>query len=193
MWCPQCKTEYTDDIYECPVCKTALVEADSSPSHAYVSKRAKAEDLKSTAYTFTVVSVIGFVVLLLFLLGVLPIAVADYMKVLISVVMGIMLLIFLIIGIRSFRELKPLYRAADTEDALLAEVTAWFKDTYFPSDIDHDFCGSDVAQLYFKRYAIMQRLIHEKYPDLEEAFADHIIETLYGELFPDTASEDEIC
>lgn len=203
MWCPKCRNEYVKGITECPDCHMALVEESAEnaeetlnekdapcetagSAHAYISKRARAEDLKSTAYTFTLVGGIGIVLLILFLAGVLPIQVADYMKVLMGVVMGAMLLIFFFIGIRSFRQLKSMYQAAEEEEKLFEEVTGWFHASYFPTDIDGDLSGEDVAQCYFKRYTVMRRLIADKYPDLEEDFCDHIIETLYSELFPDS-------
>ena len=41
-------------------------------SHAYRSKASQTEDMKSTAYTFTGVGIIGLVLLVLFFCGVLP-------------------------------------------------------------------------------------------------------------------------
>ena len=36
---------------------SSTAESDFAPSHAYVSKKTKIEDVTSTAYTFTIVSV----------------------------------------------------------------------------------------------------------------------------------------
>lgn len=165
------------------------MDDSNSKSEYYISKRAKAEDLKSTAYTFTLVSILGIILLILFLFGVLPIQVADYMKTLMSFVMGGMLLIFLIIGILSFVQLKPLLLAADKEDALLEEITSRFREECSPDRIDSMLSDSAEEPLYFKRYSIMQQLLKEKYPDLEAAFADHIIDMLYSELFSDIDEE----
>ena len=49
--------------------------------------------------------------------------------------------------------------------------------------IDADIENDDENQLYFSRYEKMQQSISEKYPGLDETFLDHIIETLYTELF----------
>ena len=69
----------------------------------YVSKESKKEETKSTAYSFLLVSVFGFIALILFATGVLPVHVADYMKIMLCIVMGVMLLIFFVIGIVSLR------------------------------------------------------------------------------------------
>jgi heme/copper-type cytochrome/quinol oxidase subunit 4 len=62
----------------------------------YVSKESKKEETKSTAYSFLLVSILGFIALILFATGVLPIHVADYMKIMLCVVMGVMFLIFFV-------------------------------------------------------------------------------------------------
>ena len=56
----------------------------------YVSKESKKEETKSTAYSFLLVSVFGFIALILFATGVLPVHVADYMKIMLCIVMGVM-------------------------------------------------------------------------------------------------------
>ncbi|MBO5069612.1 MAG: hypothetical protein J6C37_04540 [Roseburia sp.] len=159
-------------------------EETAVPAHAYVSKKSKKEDVKSTAYTFTFVSIIGFALLILFWAGVIPLNTAPYMKVMLSVVMGAMFVIFFIVGIRSFKELKTLEQEADTEEDSLIEITKWFRQTYTSDDIDAELDTEQQEEtLYFARYEKMRKLISEAYEDLEPSFLDHIIETLYAELF----------
>lgn len=207
MWCPKCKNEYVEGITTCADCGVELVdsleayesmqkkdmseEADSDtstppfePARTYVSKKAKTADMKSTAYTFTLMSILGIVFLILFATDTLPLQTAQYTKVMICVVMGTMFLIFLVIGIRSFRQIKKLANDADDEESLLTESLEWFRSSYRSEDIDS---GLDISQpaetLYFARYEVMQRILTEKFPDMEETLLDHIIETLYSELF----------
>ena len=59
-------------------------------SHAYRSKASQTEDMKSTAYTFTGVGMIGLVLLVLFFCGVLPIHITGAARILTGLVMGIM-------------------------------------------------------------------------------------------------------
>lgn len=154
------------------------------PAHAYVSKKSKTEDMKSTAYTFTVVGIAGLILLALFAMGVLPIYTAGYMKWMICIVMGAMFIIFLVIGIRSFAQIKSYSDAADNEEQLLSEILAWFGDSYDQAAIDADVdTNQQEEMLYFARYEIMRRYITEKYPDVEESLLDHMIETLYAEIF----------
>ena len=91
----------------------------------YVSKESKKEETKSTAYSFLLVSVFGFIALILFATGVLPVHVADYMKIMLCIVMGVMLLIFFVIGIVSLRQLKTLGTQAEKENDLSSEIISW--------------------------------------------------------------------
>ena len=126
----------------------------------YVSKESKKEETKSTAYSFLLVSVFGFIALILFATGVLPVHVADYMKIMLCIVMGVMLLIFFVIGIVSLRQLKTLGTQAEKENDLSSEIISWFTSTYSAKDIDESMDEEVFDQdLYFKRYEIMTRFL----------------------------------
>lgn len=153
-------------------------------AHAYISKRSKTEDMKSTAYTFTLVGISGLIFVVLFALGILPVYTASHTKVLICVVMGTMFLIFLGIGIRSFAQIQTYTKDADKEEALIAEITDWFLPLYDKSSIDAQLDTNQPEELlYFSRYEVMRRYITQKYPTIEETLLDHIIESFYSEIF----------
>ena len=212
MWCPNCKNEYVPGITTCADCGIPLVDAleeaagftpdpgtadlisagfapddlsgqTASPvtaAHAYVSQRTRAEDMKSTAYTFTL--------LVLFAAGILPFHPAIYSKIMICLVMGAMFSVFLLVGIHSFRQIKKITQAADEEEALYDEIMKWFPASHTAAEIDAardpvSAEGSGEEMIYFARYEVLSRLITERYPSLEESFLDHVIETLYAELF----------
>ena len=91
---------------------SSTAESDFAPSHAYVSKKTKIEDVTSTAYTFTIVSVAGFILLILFGLDLLPFHSASYTKTLILIVMGVMFAIFFFVGIKSFYGIKNAFKCS---------------------------------------------------------------------------------
>lgn len=156
----------------------------SAASHAYVPKKFKTEDIKSTAYTFTLVGIAGIIIVILFAAGVLPLHTAGYMKVMISVVMGALFAIFLYIGIRSFGQIKAVTAEADSEESLLSEALEWFRTNYDRTAIDAELDTDEPEEtLYFARYEKMRTLFLLKYPDIEETLLDHMIETLYSEIF----------
>ncbi len=196
-----------------------------SASHAFVSQRTKAEDMKSTAYTFTLTGGAGLILLVLFAADILPFHMAIYSKVMICLVMGGLFFFFLLVGINAFRQQNKITRAAEEEDALFSAIMEWFPSAHTAKEIDaatdvamhtdqgdaatnvalhtdggdavtdvalHTDQGdaaTDVSEgggdelLYFARCEVMHRLIAARYPDLEESFCDHVIETLYAALF----------
>lgn len=164
-------------------CVSDTVEK-SKPMRAYVSKKTKKEDIKSTAYTFTVVGFLGLVVLVLLELDVLPISIAIHMKWMLGVVLGGMFLIFFFIGLKYFKLLKEIGNADEEEQQQFQEITSWFTTNYSGDMIDQDIASEfSEEQLYFGRYEFMSKAISAKYPDLEESFLDHIIESVYTEIF----------
>ena len=105
-------------------------------------------------------------------------------RILTGLVMGIMFVIFLWIGIRSFGQIKQLKDATATEDALQDEILKWFLDTYRADVIDQSVDNDQPEEaLYFSRYEVMEKLLLHQYPSLSESFTDHMIELLYAELF----------
>lgn len=154
------------------------------PMHPYVSKKTKKEDMKSTAYTFTIVGFLGFAVLVLLELDLLPISLAGHMKWMLGIVLGAMFLIFFFIGLKYFKLLKEMGNADEEEQKLLKEITEWFASNYSAKTIDSDLPAEfSEEQLYFSRYEFMSKVISEKYSELEESFLDYIIEALYPEIF----------
>ena len=155
-----------------------------TPTHAYVSKKDKKEEMKSTAYTFTIIGLAGIIFLILFETGIISLNVASYMKIMIGIVMGAMFVIFFIVGLRYFMMLKNADSEVTKEEETYTNLLNWFKDTYPAEKIDASIDGKlEDEQIYFARYEVMFQAINNKYPDLEESFVDHVIETIYSEYF----------
>lgn len=152
-------------------------------SHSYVSKKKKAADLKSTAYTFTVVGTVGLAFDLFGVIRDLSSKGTLGGNVMAPIVMGVMFLIFLIIGIRSFTDAKRTATASVQEEQLFEKLTEDFRKNHSANEIDAMCDTSEKNQIYFARYDAMQHILLEQAPDLEESFLDHIIETLYAEFF----------
>lgn len=212
MWCPKCKNEYVKGITECADCHIPLVEtlADAEEfyekkeqeasdeveqeadtvtpaagGHVYVKKETAYEDMKSTATTFLCIGTLGIICLLLWGFGVIRLQMEGYMKILMFLVMGTLFVVFLIIGIRYQMRLKSVKEEAGSEKQLTEEIIRWFLDTYSADDIDAGIDDTSVGeeQLYFQRYEVMERCISSRYPDLDGAYQDHMLEELYGRIF----------
>jgi hypothetical protein len=152
----------------------------------YIDPDSRVEDNRSTAWSFTLVSIIGIVLLVLLDMDVLPVTVADFQKIILSVVMGILFLIFLGIGIFSFLSIKKLKASAERENSLDREILEWFLKEYTGFMKNYSVEEEDgPEELYYPRYQKMSELILAQYPGISEEFKDHIIEELYSSLFPD--------
>ncbi len=213
MWCPECKNEYIEGITRCADCKVALVpeltaepkkpqtivgdfdyagkdapasdenHVEKKATRVYVDKNAAYEDMKSTAYTFLLVGGAGIIFLILFGLGIISFNMAGYMKVLTMIVMGILFIAFFVIGIKYLQKLGTAQEAITSETDLTEEITNWFLASFLCSTQDEDSLSTE--QLYFSRYEQMMQHLQTAYPELEEAYADHIIEILYEKVYSD--------
>lgn len=158
--------------------------------HAYQNSAARAEDNRSSAYTLLAVGGIGFVVVILIFLGVLPIYQnAVTTKYLVCGVMGAMFILFIVFGFVSMRSSKVLFSKAKTENSLMAEMTKWCQENLSADKVDEGlFEGEDVAeeQKYFKRAERMKKLISDKFLNLDEAFLDHFVDEYYQTLYEET-------
>jgi uncharacterized membrane protein YvbJ len=213
MWCPKCKQEYVNGVTNCPDCGVSLVDqlqeenrminddedADmpasncftcgSSGSHAFIKKDATYEDTKSTAYTFLIIGIIGIIALVLIGLDIIHLNMESYMKILMNIVMGILFVIFITIGFIYQRRLKTLKEEINQENSLTEEILEWFLANHPASDIDAVIgdTSKKEEQLFFARYEVMMKLLKKKYPELEESYADHMIEELYDRLYHEKA------
>ena len=72
----------------------------------YVNNEERAEENRTAAYTLLSVGTAGLIAVVLFFFGIIPIHMAVFSKYMISGVMGVMFILFLIMGIVSLRNFK---------------------------------------------------------------------------------------
>ena len=166
--------------------QTLTEEAEpSQKAKTYIKKETTYEDVKSTAYTFLVMGILGIIALILIWLGIIPLSMASYMKILMTIVMGALFLIFLVVGILYFKKLGTLKTEVAEEENTSAEISDWFFANFTADSIDSRIpeLPTEEETLYFARYEVMSRALMERFPDLSESYADHLLEEFYGKLF----------
>lgn len=214
MWCPNCKNEYVEGIQKCTDCGADLVNSlpkesaysaaqPTSPSKGsdendhlsedigtveplFVESAKKLEDVRSTAYTFSIVGGLGLISDILIFCGVFQFELSGYMRYVMCIVMGIMFLIFIGIGIRSFKQVKVISIMADEENRLTASITEQFLAQVTGDTIDAEagICEENTQeQLYFKRCDVMKNHLVCIAPDIYDSYSDYLTDCLYNQLF----------
>ena len=157
----------------------------------YVDEQKRYEDTKATGQCFTGVGAIGLIAIVLLDTGVIKLAALDSVnKLMVSIVMGLVFLIFFIIGIKSFMDIsKKIDRNNSLEEEIMEYVTVTHRDelmTLASSGEKGDACSGD---LYYKRAELITSVITEKYSLLEESFLDHMVEEIYSKIYSDIVEE----
>lgn len=172
-----------------------LTEEDEVPEqvpvyHAYQNSASKAEDNRSSAYTLLFVGILGFILVLLVFVGVIPLYQnASTTKYLICGVMGAMFILFIVFGVVSMRNSKVLLIKAKSEDSLLSELTKWCEENLSAEQIDTGLFDDEIQeelveeQKYFKRTDKMKATISDKFMNLDEALLEHFVDEYYQGLF----------
>lgn len=159
----------------------------------YQSSEAKAEDNRSSAYTLLAVGGIGFIVVLLIFLNVIPIyRNAGITKYLVCGVMGAMFILFIVFGFVSMRDSRRLLVKAKSESTLRSEIARWCQENLEDAVIDAEILeeGETLAELteeekYYRRTERMRAAIDDKFMNLDEAFVDDFVDGYYQEMYED--------
>lgn len=158
--------------------------AESEGTYEEAAK--KAEEFKSGAYTLIVVGIIGLVALGLLISGVLPIRLNPSRQFMTCIVMGLLFVIFLVMGIQSWRSYRRLLKKAEKESGQKEQLLAWCEENLSASQIDE--CLPELEEnaeemRYFKRAEAMKSRISEAFPDLENGYLDHFIDEMYSKIY----------
>ena len=176
--------ETADGIQEDGI-EEALEEKQETYTGPYQEADKKAEEYKSGADTLLIVGAFGIAALVLLNLGIIPIALTGFTKMLITGVMGAMFVIFLVLGVTSRSSYKKLKAQAGEEKDQKAELKNYLKENIKPDVFDADLTDDEPTMeiLYFRRNEKMKEMIKKSYPMLDAAFIEYIIEETYPEIF----------
>lgn len=154
----------------------------------YEDTQKRAEDYKSGSLVLIFVGIIGAIALVLINLGIIPLALYGVTKILIDVVMGILFLIFIIVGVMSYRSYLNLKDVAGLEDELENNIRTWLDTSVNMNDLtegESEDSETPSELLYLTRCERLKKQIIDNFPDADIAFVDHIVEEVYDSLFED--------
>lgn len=168
-------------------------ENNEKPTMKYVKtyqdKTQRAAEVKSSAYTLTVVGVLGFVFVILMELNILDLPLSIFSKHMTAIVMGLLFLVFIFMGIHSILSLKKIIKEGDKESNLTGEMKKWCESNLKAEEIDEIVFEQETEYQdeikYFMRTEEIKKRISNQFLNLEEGFLDKFIEEIYTELYTD--------
>ena len=153
----------------------------------YENSAEKAEDNKSSAYTLLLVGIVGIIVIILGIADVLPIHLYGTGKYMTYGIMGALFVLFIVMGLVSIKSYRIFARKAESENSIKDTMKKWCVDSLKPEEIDAVIFVLDgnvtEEEKYFNRAKAMKEKLKQKFLNLDEAFLDHFVDEIYGDIF----------
>lgn len=145
----------------------------------------KYEENKSAYWVLIVSGVCGVALVTLLLLGVIKLPLSGFSLYLTASVMGLLFLVFLLTGIRSYMITKKLKPEVEEEKKLISEVIDYLKNWYKDGNIrlNSDEILDEEFSLFASELAINEAEDH--FDDLKPGFAFYVVDKFYSEIFED--------
>ena len=169
---------------------TEGAEPEAFSPKPYRKAEDRVEDLRSSAYTLLIVGVVGMIAVFLLYIGAIPVYFSGAGKFIVTATMAAIFILFFIIGINSYRKIKPLTEEAEREEKKIEEIRKSFFDSYTAESLDREALSNDNDDVseYFLRTGFIKKTLNERFMDLDPSFLEYIVDKLYNEMF-ETAGE----
>ncbi len=158
-----------------------------SPSSAYMSSAQRVEDNRSSAYILLLVGGLGLLAVILMIAGVIPFMAHSSTRYLTYGVMGGLFVIFIVMGIVSWRNAKKYASKAAFEEELTSEMRKWCLANLTKEKIAQMLPPEERNQpeelIYFSRMQIIRACVSAQYMNLDLAFLERFVEDIYAEIF----------
>ena len=157
-------------------------------SGVYEDPEKKAGEFKSSAYTLLLVGILGLVVLAVLISGVLPVRLNPSTQWMTCLVMGVLFLIFIVMGVLSMQSAKKLAGLADAEKSLTEQMRAFCRENMTDRALDEraQVTETDAEEMrYFKRIEQIKGLLLEAFPAVKSDHLDYFADEIYPEIFGD--------
>lgn len=160
-------------------------EAPRKFHSVYVNNEEKAEENRTSAYTLLLVGGVGLILVILVFVDVINLHMAMINKYMFTGVMGVLFLLFIVMGFVSMKNSKILKKKATKENNLTAEIKKWCLENIKKEQVDERLkIGGQPDELkYFQRFDYMKKTIRNQFMNLDEGYLDRLIEEIYSEIF----------
>lgn len=156
-------------------------------SGGYQNKAERAAENKSSAWTLLLVGGVGLVFLILLLAGVLPFQLKGGNRYLIGGIMGVMFVLFVVMGFVSLKKSKEYAKDADSENSLKGTMEKWCRENLDGASIDAklQLSAATEEEWYFRRTAMLKAILNHQFVNLDQEFLDHFVDDIYDTIFPE--------
>ena len=160
----------------------------------YVNNEEKAQENKASAYTLLTVGGLGLVLVSLVFLDVIDIGISHTGKYMTTGVMGVLFILFIIMGIVSMKNSRIFKKRAGKENNLTVEIKKWCIRNLERDEIDGSLglTGEQEELKYFQRFDYVRNAISRQFMNLDEGYLDRLVEEVYPEIFEQTCTREEI-
>lgn len=151
----------------------------------FVKSADKYEDLNSSGITLIITSIAGFIFLALKFLDIIPLYFNGITEYMFYIVMGGMFIAFFIYGIISLKNAKLIKSNISDEENKTSTILNYFNANFDSEKIDNSINASSLPEgdKYYKRYDFIEAKIHEQFDDVDDSYAEHLIEEIYQNIF----------
>lgn len=155
-----------------------------APSNVYQNYKGKAEDNKSSAFSFLVVGILGVLVVILSWFEVLPFSIGGAGNWLSHGVMLAIFVIFVIIGIVSAKSVKKYKSLAGKEADYQSQLIAFLEETFTLENLS-EISADTEEEAYFKRMQYMRDKVAEKIGEyqVDASFVESLLDAHYDKIF----------
>ena len=150
---------------------------------AYIEKSKQLEDIRSTAFAFLVVGLIGLAAVALVIAGILPFPFTGSGKALTLAVMGALFIIFTAVGISNTQKINGLKKEAEAEQAKTRDAVEQFLAAHTASSVDEGLAlTGTLEQDYYLRIEKIRSLLGAQGSE-SSAYEDYLLEQIYAGLY----------
>lgn len=169
---------------DAPLTEADLAKELHKHTNTYVRPEERYSDTRSSGYMLTIIGALGIILLVLVALDVIPLSLDPFMKYIFFAVLGVLFLIFFMLGINSLKKSGEYKASIDKEKRSADELLSWLASGEQKERIDacHS-CEISPEEAYFECQELMRRLLLEKDPDIREDFLNYIIEQAYNQMY----------
>ncbi len=168
-----------DSMFDQEELVEVLQNSKKKPSKptTYVKKEEQYKDLKSSAFTFLIVAVLGIAVLILNAVGIIHL----FYGIMPYIVMGIMFIAFIVVGFSSYSSAKKVETEIEEENRVTDAINHWLSKN-ITADLLNSYTNSEDAEeiKFFHKLEKMKEMINAQFGELDESYLDRLVEEFYN-------------